>query len=513
VTGRNDGNSPTEFHHQLMASPEYKLAFADVVRREFFNGGELTPSKAVAKYNARIAMINEAIRCESARWGDNRKSVPYARGVEWMNELNNLRNNYFPNRTTTVLNQFIGRGWYPATDAPNFSQHGGDVPTNYPLTISSPDGGTIYYTLDGSDPRNAFAGSPAGSSYSGAVVLVGTGTVSARVRSAGGEWSAMTRALFIVGAEEANSGNLTISEIHYRPAPPSPAEIAAGFGDRGEFEFIELFNVGANPVKLTNLKFATGLDFEFAQHSGIPQLLPGQRLVIVENADAFEMRYGSGLPVAGEFQNGSQLANGGEKLTLINTSSPVGSQDVQSFSYDDKAPWPEAPDGDGYSLTLACSELNPSPALASSWRSSVAIGGSPGEADGEPLNAFLARHGLVVGDEIFDSDGDGFTALMEYAFGTNPTESAAAPRFEFSGTLDSSGGGDRFPTMSFPRNNAADGVAFFPEVSSDLSVWSPAPDIVGSEAAAAGIDRITFRSDVSFDGKPRQFLRVRIETK
>ena len=398
-TGDRDANTPTDLHYELTANQEYRLVFADLVRKEFFNGGNLTPTKAIEHYMNRINDINEAIRAESARWGDNKVGggTPHLRGVDWKNELNRLTGSYFPQRTATVLNQFISRGWYPATDAPNFAQHGGDVAANFALTITSPDGGTIYYTLDGSDPRQAFTGTAVGVPYSGAVVLAETSTVRARVRSSGGEWSALSEALFIVGAVEADSSNLTISEIHFRPASPSADEIAAGFIDRGEFEFIELLNTSSDPVKLTNLAFTAGIDFDFAAHSSIPQLLPGERLVIVENTEAFEMRYLLGLPVAGKFQNGSQLANGGETLTLINSSFEPGAQVIQSITYDDDPPWPGSSDGDGYSLTLAGSATHPDASLASNWRSSVEVGGTPGGDDGETLDDWLAGHGLAPG--------------------------------------------------------------------------------------------------------------------
>src|SRR6185312_13429472 len=43
-------------------------------------------------------------------------------------------------------------GWYPSFDPPSLSQYGGSVTNGYQLTINAP-GGTVYYTLDGSDPR------------------------------------------------------------------------------------------------------------------------------------------------------------------------------------------------------------------------------------------------------------------------------------------------------------------------------------------------------------------------
>ena len=53
----------------------------------------------------------------------------------------------------SVLNQFKSRRWYPGTAAPDFSQHGGPVSSNFNLSINSQSNGTIYYTLDGTDPR------------------------------------------------------------------------------------------------------------------------------------------------------------------------------------------------------------------------------------------------------------------------------------------------------------------------------------------------------------------------
>ena len=154
MTGDSRGGA-TRLHSRLKANPEYRLLFADRVRKHFFNGGVLTPARAAAKYQDRIDTIDQAIRCESARWGDSRRGTPYLRGVEWMDEYNRLMNSYFPRRTQIVFDQLRGQNpkLYPDTDAPEFARHGGSVPADFELTIESPDGGSIYYTLDGSDPR------------------------------------------------------------------------------------------------------------------------------------------------------------------------------------------------------------------------------------------------------------------------------------------------------------------------------------------------------------------------
>lgn len=508
VTGNNVAGSPTRLQHRLVTSPEYRLLFADLVRKEFFNGGHLTPDNAVTHYWNRIDIIDDAVRAESARWGDNKLSssaAPHTRGGLWVAERNRLTGSWFPQRTGTVLGQLVTRSWYPPTDAPDFAQHGGDVPNGYALHISSPDGGTIYYTLDGSDPREAFTGSALGTPYSAPVTLAQTGTVSARVRSAGGEWSALTQALFIVDAVEADGGTLAISEIHYHPAPPSAAEIAAGFTDKDDFEFLELLNVGTGTVKLTNLQFSAGIDFDFSQHANIPELEAGQRVLIVKNLAAFEMRYGAGFPVAGVFQNGTGLSNKGEALTLVNVALPAGSQLVQSVPYDDRVPWPEAPDGSGVSLTLAAAASNPDSTVAGNWRSSVGIGGTPGSDDGVSLGDWLAGYGLTPADETVDSDRDGQVNLLEYALGSDPTDPASR------GILSPATLMTGFLVQSFPRSNSADEVIYLPEASFDLVDWSVPVEITGHAGEPPSLDRITFRSTIPVADQARQFLRVRVE--
>ena len=59
-----------------------------------------------------------------------------------------MLNEYFPRRTTAVLNQFRALGLYPKADAPGGERAGAGV-------ILRTTAGTIYFTQDGSDPRLA----------------------------------------------------------------------------------------------------------------------------------------------------------------------------------------------------------------------------------------------------------------------------------------------------------------------------------------------------------------------
>ena len=63
------------------------------------------------------------------------------------------------------------------------------------------------------------------------------------VRS-GDDWSPPTTSEFFVNAP-ASSDNVVISEINYNPTGPTPEEIAAGFDNDDDFEFIELWNTSS----------------------------------------------------------------------------------------------------------------------------------------------------------------------------------------------------------------------------------------------------------------------------
>ena len=166
--------------------------------------------------------------------------------------------------------------------------------------------------------------------------------------------------------------SLVISEIMYHPADPSPAEFAAGFTDANEFEFIEIRNVGTQTIDLTNVRFTKGIDFDFSSGT-ITSIAPGEVVLVVENIAAFEMRYGSGFPVTGQWSG--QLSNGGEQIKL----SYGAGEPIQDFIYDDFTPWPTSADGGGDSLTLVHPYDLPTHGDHFSWQPSSA---SPGTAGG-----------------------------------------------------------------------------------------------------------------------------------
>ncbi|MBN2270484.1 MAG: chitobiase/beta-hexosaminidase C-terminal domain-containing protein, partial [Sedimentisphaerales bacterium] len=164
----------------LRLNTEFRLRFGDHAHKAFFNGGPLyvdpdhpnrDPShpernRPAALYAELADMIERAMICETARWGDVGGGSGY-NIANWRSARDWVINSYMPNRSAIVLGQLRNAGLYPSIDAPTFNQQGGAVPNNFSLTMTA-EQGTIYYTLDASDPRLPIGQSTPG----GSVVLV-----------------------------------------------------------------------------------------------------------------------------------------------------------------------------------------------------------------------------------------------------------------------------------------------------------------------------------------------------
>jgi hypothetical protein len=249
---------------------------------------------------------------------------------------------------------------------PSFNQDGGDVPDGFQVTILGTNG-TIYFTTDGSDPR-ASGGAVAGTAqaYQLPVSIPAQTMVQARIQ-VGTNWSGLTRAVFYPPQD---LSKLVVTELMY-----NPPGIGATNGD--EFEFLELKNVGTNTLNLGTLSFTAGISFTFTNGT---RLAPGHFLVLVRNASTFASKY-PGVAVNGIYAG--KLDNGGETVRL---STPAGST-VLAVTYNDRAPWPIAADGYGFSLVPKVVGVYPNSDDGAHWRASSTMGGSPGADDPEPAIA------------------------------------------------------------------------------------------------------------------------------
>jgi hypothetical protein len=329
----------------------------------------------------------------------------------------------------------------------------------------------------------------------------GINTIEARVLD-NGEWSALTKATFIVDTAPASASNLVVSEIHYRPASPSAAEINAGFLQRSEFEYVELTNIGASHIDLANVQFSLGVVFTFTEDNPFRVVAPGERVLLVNNQAAFEFRYGMGFSVAGVF--GGSFSNDGEQVILLDANSVT----VQDFFYNDTPPWPDSPDGDGYSLVLIKPASNPDPANALSWRNSSQVGGNPGSTNATSYVAWKAANGVPSDDS--DDDMDGIKAILEYVLGGDPNAPSGGilpvgevMPVEVATVLD-----DYF-VIDIRRRSGADDVSVGAEISDDLGNWLETPIFMQSFANGDGSETLRFRSATPFSSQPRQFIRAK----
>jgi len=151
-TGINNNDKPSGIYGALRANEEFRVLFGDTLHRHFFNFGAMSPDATIARYRYLSDFTYGAIVGESARWGDTWREQPYTRDVEWITERDRLLNSYLPQRTDVVLGQFRGANLYPRVEAPRFNQHGGRIESGFGLIVTGSEG-TIYYTLDGTDPR------------------------------------------------------------------------------------------------------------------------------------------------------------------------------------------------------------------------------------------------------------------------------------------------------------------------------------------------------------------------
>ena len=338
--------SPLGLHLSLSTNAEYLTRMADLIYKHFFNDGVLSVAGSTALWVRRMEEVDRAIVGESVRWGDNRSSVPHTRS-DWLdyNGENGKLTNFFATRSDVVMNQIRTAGLFPDTDPPTYNLRGGKVTSSFEIELAALQG-AIYYTTDGSDPRAPGGGiSPQAIAYTGGFRLPKNSTVKARAWN-DGQWSALNEAAFEVLSELP----LRITELNYNPHAANPV---AGMGelpaDNDQFEFLELRNIGSEPIDLGGVTLVEtgdqgdrqGITFTFAPEQ---MLGPGAFVVIVSDRAAFESRYGATVPIArgddgtdgpdGQYQG--RLSNSGEQLTLLDAGGAV----IQQLRYETGGPWP-----------------------------------------------------------------------------------------------------------------------------------------------------------------------------
>jgi hypothetical protein len=350
---------------------DFKTLVADRIYAHFFNNGALTSARNDARLAARMQEIRDSLILECARWS-------YRTPSDWESAAATIRSSLFPTRTTELVSMLRTRGLFPTFNPPTFNLYGGLVTNGFQPQLSTTSG-TIYYTLDGSDPRlPGGAISPQARVWSAGVVSISQDlTLSARVRATNGQWSALAQPRFLLATRRAPTArDLLVTEIHYNPAGSD------------EYEFLELHNASSNLLDLSGLTLSNAARFIFPNGYA---LAPGAFIVVVENTNAFAERYQdpaspwywSGLNVVGEWVGA--LDNAGERLVLLKSNGV----ELVAVPYRPSGDWPERADGRGSSLELrrlptgAATDMDAQTLLADgrNWTSSSLYHGSPGRLD------------------------------------------------------------------------------------------------------------------------------------
>ena len=162
---------------------------------------------------------------------------------------------------------------------------------------------------------------------------------------------------------DANASNLVaslrVTEIMYHPADGP-----------GAVEFVELLNIGGEPLQLGGVRFSEGIRFTFPEMT----LNPGSFVSISADEVAFRTLFGAEPMLAGTFDG--KLDNGGEMLRL-ELPAPFEAV-IQCFTYSDD--WFPVTDGTGVSLNIR-NYLLPAGSWndASNWKPGTESGGSAGQ--------------------------------------------------------------------------------------------------------------------------------------
>jgi hypothetical protein len=394
----------------------------------------LAASNVLARVDEMAGVLNEAAARDFQKWprlGTYVWPNPsfYVAPTTYQGIINAMKT-WIQGRYHWIDSQFVR--------APVFNVPGGRVPAGFRMSLSS-SAATIYYTLDGSDPRLPGGGlSPRARAYTGPATIMTNTKVFSRVLN-NARWTGPSVAVFIT-----ETPPLVITEIMFSPAPPPPESPF----DKEDFEFLEFTNRGSEPLELAGFRITNGVRFDFPAGP----LEPGQRVLVVKNRAAFESRYGTELPVIGEFEG--QLNNAGERIRVAG---PL-EETVLDFAY--SPAWSPVTAGLGFSLVLADETIaHDQFGLASSWRASFAMNGSPARPE-PPARTFPP----VVVNEVLTRPGDGGGDFIElHNFSSTPasvggwylTDDFRTPRkFRIpDGTIVPASGFALFTSEDFGSNN------------------------------------------------------------
>jgi len=175
-----------------------------------------------------------------------------------------------------------------------------------------------------------------------------------------------------------NPDSLVINEINYN------ASLDFDPGD-----WVELYNPMDHPVNVSGWVFKDEDDLHAFTFASGTEISSGGYIVIANDMTAFHNLFPAVTNYVGSM--GFGLAGGGELIRLYNNTGTL----IDTVNYDDVAPWPTRPDGQGATLELLSPDLDN--ALGQNWKASgINTHGTPGAENS--INVGFEE--LVAGEKL-----------------------------------------------------------------------------------------------------------------
>ena len=334
----------TLFLRKLLENNSFKNDFinyfADLTNTNF------KPENVVNKINSMASVIHPEIPKHSARWNQ----FTY---TQWLTNVQNLR--YFASHRLDYLRAYYLQKFNLTGTAlvtlSNSDTTMGSIKINS-LNIKTPTWNGIYFfgipiTVK-AQPKTGYRfvrWEDGDTSTYDSLTITLNGALS-------------LNAVFEIDSNY-NAPNIVINEISYNPSSSFNTE-----------DWIEIYNNGESPVNISGWVYK---DSDDAHSFVIPQgtiLDSNAYLVLCVDTSLFKPLFPDVDNFIGNVSFG--LSGSGELIRLYDNEMNI----MDSLTYDDNAPWPTQPDGNGPTLSLKNPDLDNT--LGENWNSSIGYG-TPGK--------------------------------------------------------------------------------------------------------------------------------------
>lgn len=276
-------------YSKLRLNPDFRLLFADRVQKHLVQAdGALAPANRLRRFSE----LQRSIALPVSRfYGTFDQSIP----TTW-----------FQRRPAIMLHHFQAEGlWDPTLLAPELTDIEPISEIAWQLLVSNPNArGEIWFTLDGSDPRNPLNGLPSTTAAAAATTEPVTATLPARLAArvlAGTEWSPLLEETL--------------------PGPPAPGCVVVNefladpFGEDDGREWIELHNTTDMPIDINGwILRDNGSDLHAIRHPSPLVIAPRGYLLLAQSHDAAEP---DGLPIDYIYGADFQMNKAGDEIVLL----------------------------------------------------------------------------------------------------------------------------------------------------------------------------------------------------